>query len=403
MFALPSKEWYVGVCLALVLQSNYRLVSGIGIGELGLASFICLTPFFKPRTLEERSLFAENFASRFLLYLVACLLPSTLLTHVSTGGSLIDPAVAWRDYCAYVLNGLFIWSIAIRQFDIRSCCFAFTISSIALMSLQYAGGGPDAWYGTRFTAGARNPNQLSLYCTAGMVIAANGFKGLHRIAPALMMLIFFGLTSKSDAFMLTVLLSIVVYMMAVAFPPRYLTLGLVVVMLAGTYLALFTIESVVESLGNQWSEADEGGGRLPLYINGVQAWLNSAWSVVFGNGAGAFSGQFHPFDNAEAHNTIIDSLAIGGLFGVMVLFDPPLRALWSAYTAKQPVVFAAMAGLLVFSCFHYVGRHPVFWFAVLATGEACRKGASAHPVKGLTRRPFPAAPAAKVGARLGAC
>lgn len=403
MPALRSKEWFVGVCLALILQTNYRLMTGVGIGELGLAAFVGLGPLSARRSNDDRSPDVERFAARFLVYLLACLLPSTVLTHLGVWGPLIDPAVAWKDYCAYLLNGVFIWTLAYQRFDIRSCSVAFVISSLALMALQYLYGGAEAWYGARFTAGAHNPNQLALYCIAAMVIAATTFTSIRKAAPALFIFLYFGWASRSDALVVCVLAGFVVLLMAVVFPPRYLGVGITAVTLGMLYLAFFSMHQVAEVLGARWSDADEGGGRLTLLVNGAKAWLNSGWSVLFGNGAGAFSGKIYPFEGDESHNTIVDSLAIGGVVGVTLLFDPPFRALWAAYSAKRPLVFATMAGLLAFSCFHYVGRHPVFWFAVLATGEACRKAASAHPINGLTRRPFPSSASVKAGARLGAC
>jgi hypothetical protein len=403
MLALRSKEWFVGVCLALILQTNYRLMTGVGIGELGLAAIVALGPLFTRRVNDDRSFASERFAGRFLVYLLACLLPSTILTHLGFWGSLIDPAVAWKDYCAYLLNGLFIWTLAYQRFDIRSCSVAFVLSSLALMALQYLYGGAEAWYSARFTAGAHNPNQLALYCMAAIVIAATAFSNVRSAAPAIVLFLFFGWESRSDALVVSMLAGFVVLLMAVAFPPRYVGIGITAVTVGMIYLAFFSMHQVTETLGARWGEADEGGGRLTLLVNGAKAWLNSEWSVLFGNGAGAFSGKGEPFEGDESHNTIVDSLAIGGVMGVALLFDPPFRALWAAYSARRPLVFASMAGLLAFSCFHYVGRHPVFWFAVLASGEACRKGACALQVNGVTRRPLPSVPSAKAGARLGAC
>jgi hypothetical protein len=104
---------------------------------------------------------------------------------------------------------------------------------------------------------------------------------------------------------------------------------------------------------------------MTLYANGFEAWTHSWWTLLAGNGAGVFSGEFGPFEGMEAHNTPIDTLTIGGVVGFVGLYWVAGRATLRAYANSQPLLFACTAGLLALSCFHFVGRHPIFWFTIL--------------------------------------
>ena len=88
---------------------------------------------------------------------------------------------------------------------------------------------------------------------------------------------------------------------------------------------------------------------------------------MLGNGAGAFSGIAGPFEAMEAHNTPIDLLAMGGVVGLTAVYYYPVRNAVLAYNRGMTILFPLLAGLIVFTMFHFVARHPVFWFTVFAT------------------------------------
>lgn len=393
-------EWLAGSCLALVLQTNYRLAGGVGIGEIGLAAFILLAILLREPASTTSQATCERFSRGFLVYLVACLLPSTILTARGTWGTSIDPAAAWRDYFAYVLSGLVIWVMAAKRFDIASCARAFAVCTLGLTLFQYRFGGPEAWYGLRFTGGAKNPNQLALYCLCGIAATTAHIRHPRYRLPLLAGFAAMGFACRSDAFMLTLLTIAAVFAMAVLFPARYLWIGVIAVGAFVLFVAAFST-TLPEALGDRWGDADQGGTRLTLLRNGLTAWQQSWWTILFGNGGGAFSGKIAPFEGDEAHNTIVDTLAIGGVVGVVALFWYPIQTTWDAYGRGKPLLFATMMGVLAFACFHYVGRHPVFWFTVLAVGAA------AGPRSRVAIRPGRARPArvplSPARGHLGAC
>jgi len=374
-------EWLAGTSLSLVLQTNYRLAGGIGIGEIGLASFVVLAPFVREPAPSSNMKSRVRFSHGFLIYLVVCLLPSTILTGLGAWGTSIDPAVAWRDYFAYVLSGFVIWCMSERRFDIASCARAFAVCTLAISLFQYQFGGPEAWYGMRFTGGAKNPNQLALYCVCGLAATAAHIRHPRYRWPLLAGFCAIGLLCRSDALTLTLMTIASVFTMAALFPPRYLWMGVVAVGVLVLYVAVFAT-TLPDALGDRWSDADQGGTRLTLLRNGLMAWRQSWWTVLLGNGGGAFSGKVAPFEGDEAHNTIVDTLATGGVIGAIALFWYPLQTAWDAYGRGKPLVFATMAGVLAFACFHYVGRHPVFWFTVLAVGTAAGQDSPAMVRRG---------------------
>ena len=395
-----TTEWLTGSCLALVLQTNYRLAGGIGIGEVGLAAFIVLAPLLRESSPSLSNAASERFSRSFLLYLVMCLLPSTIFTALGAWGTSIDPSIAWRDYFAYVLSGLLIWVMAARRFDIASCARAFTVCTLAVTLFQYRFGGPEAWYGMRFTGGAKNPNQLALYCVCGMAATVAHTRLPQYRLPLLAGFAMMGFACRSDAFMLTLMTIAAVFAMAVLCPPRYLWIGIIAVGAVVMYVAAFST-ALHDALGDRWGDADQGGTRLTLLLNGLAAWQQSWWTLLLGNGSGAFSGKIAPFEGDEAHNTIVDTLAIGGVVGVAALFWYPLQTTWDAYGRGKPLLFATMTGVLAFACFHYVGRHPVFWFTVLAVGAAARQPAPAAIRPGPTRPVM--APLSAARRHMGVC
>jgi hypothetical protein len=364
MDKLLSVEVYVGLCLALVLQTNYRLASGIGVGEIGLAVFTGCSLLAAIRGRREQAA-ASEFPRVFVIYVLGGLSLSTAVTmlmgEVHQRGELGE----WRDYAAYALSALFIWSLSRHRLNLERCSIAFLIAGTLLVSYQYHYGGAEAWYASRFTGGAKNPNQLTLYAVCGLVLAVTFIRSPTLKCAAIAGCAAAGYLTRSDAFLATTAVIVATYVIAVAVPPRFF----VPACACGSGLAALIWYSysgvALDFLHQRWATADEGGLRMTLYANGFQAWTHSWWTLLVGNGAGVFSGEFGPFEGMEAHNTPIDTLTIGGVVGFVGLYWVAGRATLRAYANSQPLLFACTAGLLALSCFHFVGRHPIFWFTIL--------------------------------------
>lgn len=349
----------IATAISLVLQTNYRLSPEVGLGEIGLALVIgyaiarCFATPERTPSLREQPL-----ALVILTYLLAIVLPVTVLNALyHTFGT------EFRDLLAYLLCALTTFALATQPERSRQIALMILVITLTLVSLQYLfGSQTTAWYGlTRFTGGARNPNQLALYLVCLTLITA-----IHVQRPLLKLLVFallvfFGLASESDAFHAYMALTLGVLLLSLIIPSRYFLLVAPLLLMLVLIFVFFFIDDIQTVLGKQWSLADQGGSRLTLYANGLRAWLHNPLTMVLGNGAGNFSGLHGPFQGWESHNTPIDILTVGGLLGLLAIYFFPIKCALDVYRLDQRLVFACTVGLIGFTFFHFVARHPIFW------------------------------------------
>lgn len=355
-----------GISLALILQTSYRFDIGIGIGEIGLAAAtlagLCLGYLDR---LREHAPGPYTMARLLLAYCVLALAPATFLYSAFgvTGSSV-------RDLLAYALSFAFVFSLASRRTRVPLIFAAMLIVLIPTLVYQYAAGGEQAWYWERFTGGARNPNQLALYVVCSVVLAALFVTRWWLLVPAIAVLVYFGVATQSDAFLAYTSVVLITALLAFVLPRKYFFVGWFPLLVSITFALLVFGPAIADFTWQQWVSADQGFARLTLYENGIRAWLSTPFSFLVGNGAGYFSGIAGPFEAAEAHNTPIDLLAMGGLLGLAVVYYFPLRNLAGFYALGSRAVFSLYAGVVVFTMFHFVARHPVFWFTVYASAWA---------------------------------
>lgn len=357
---IPS--FLIAAAIALVLQTNYRLSPELGVGEIGLALFImyaitsCFATPARTPSLREHPLPVLT-----LVYLLAIVLPVTALNaFYNTFG------IEFRDLLAYLLCALTIFALATQPERTREIALLTLVITLALVSLQYLFGDINtAWYAlTRFTGGAKNPNQLALYLVCLTLITAIHVRPPLLKAGCFGLLVFFGLASQSDAFLAYLALSMGILLLSLIVPSRFFLLVAPVTLLVLLLVGLWFLGDITAMLGNQWSAADQGGSRFTLYVNGLQAWLDNPLTFVLGNGAGNFSGLHAPFQGWEAHNTPIDMLTIGGLLGFVAIYFFPVKCALDVYRLDQRLVFACTVGLIGFTFFHFVARHPIFWITI---------------------------------------
>src|SRR5207253_2507849 len=91
---------------------------------------------------------------------------------------------------------------------------------------------------------------------------------------------------------------------------------------------------------------------------------------VIGNGVGAWSGFTGPFGGTEAHNSFIDWFSIAGGLGLLLWLQTIVRFMMR-FRLTNPAPQINFLGLLIFSFFHFVFRHPFFWFAMCQCMLAC--------------------------------
>jgi O-antigen ligase len=96
-----------------------------------------------------------------------------------------------------------------------------------------------------------------------------------------------------------------------------------------------------------------------------------------------------PFLGYEVHNTFLDWATATGVLGVMAYVALLAWAVARAWRGGRPELVLMMCALAVFSFFHFVLRHPSFWFPLVITAFAAGRdpwtehAPSAHPAGSL--------------------
>jgi O-antigen ligase len=239
--------------------------------------------------------------------------------------------------------------------------------------------------GVRFMGLSHNPNQLSLLLSMipffALYLAQISADWVVKIKFFLLIIpcVIMGISTQSDALTMSWLLglSIIIFM---RFYSKILALRaynllspelknilklifrifvILIILIAGLFL-YHKIYNISESVYN---EGDQGSLRVTLWKNGITA---MSYSPLFGLGPGAHSGEIEPFLGFEAHNTFVDWGSSSGIIGLMAYVCLLAWVAWQTWKAKLFILFAAVISLMVFSSFHYVVRHPIFWFYLLS-------------------------------------
>lgn len=356
--SMPSKYALLGTSLALMLQTNYRLAGPVGVGELLAVAFIFLK--LANHALSDRTIAISRPDTLTLQYLgVVCLivLPMTLLSSAMN-----VPGTSIRDLFSYVFIGTVLLVLPQSNRDTKAMIVAFLFVAYATIIIQYLVGGSSAYYFSRFSGGAKNPNQLGLYLVASVCMVAylpnlGGRVGVVSLAT------FFGVASMSDAFLAAAFGAFSVWVMLRIFSPRA-ALYLMPALLLIIHITL-VYSGLLDSLNARWAVADEGAVRTVLYLSAIEAWSDSVFSMLFGYGAGSFSGIGGPFQGAEAHNTMLDFATIAGVFGFFLFPLKPLLMAMNSLSKNLRFAPAALVALIAFGLFHFIGRQPIFWVALV--------------------------------------
>ena len=244
------------------------------------------------------------------------------------------------------------------------------------------------WYSNRFAGLSKNPNQLALLVCPIPFVAlyfyqeARGAlrKSWYLVIGASTLVI--GAATRSDALMVSWLSGggmavCLIWLRTLRTVGRshlrravvYLVLPLAVVGVGVLYGP--SAYNRLVGMSNEVYEAQgQGSLRIVLYINGLRA---MAASPAVGLGPGAHSGGGGPFEGSEAHNTFIDWGASTGVLGLCAYLALTVWLALQARRARQPVLLVAIAAALVYSVFHYVMRHPVFWFYLVSMALLARR------------------------------
>lgn len=354
----------LGLSLVMTLQTSLRFAVGIGIGEIGLLVSSCFIILMRLLTNPKWKMQGSSkYVYGFWAFLFLVLTPATVLSFLN-----LVPGSSLRDLAAFVFSGMVILAVITNQKHLFVSCKTIVYSLPVVILLSYFFGGASSWYEEiRFTAGAINPNQFALYLIVAQLLAAITIERRFVLLGLNIFFLYFGLRSGSDAYLLSLAATFSIGCFLFVFKYKHLKILFPILILTFAFVLFLVLLFLLGAISEGWVEADEGGGRLSLFKHGIQAWLHSPLSILFGNGAGSFSGIEHSFAISEAHSTVIDSLTIGGPLLLWISYRPFFQFMWQSYVQNRPFVVGFVIALIVFLMFHFVGRHPIFWFAAIAT------------------------------------
>ena len=285
--------------------------------------------------------------------------------------------------------------------------------------------GTTPWYWERFRGWSANPNQLAMLCAAlGLVslhlgeTATRFDKKVAALACAVLP-VYVGRLTMSDTFAIVLVGSILLFAALKVWTwcssdQRMLTMRaafawLVILTVPVTAVAggiLFpSIKAGVEDLARDMAKGDEADSEQTAAIR-FHSWREALRrgfdSGMLGLGPGPhidipfilIEGRLgrtadprdieHPTVNGtpnfEAHNTLLDLFTQCGLIGVLSVVWLAGISLLGTIRARLDGLTTMLCGVAVFSIFHLIVRHPIFWFMMslsLVAADAARRRSAA--------------------------
>lgn len=369
-------EVFLSILVAYLLAANivrrsihlaravrYAMIMALGIGMAYFVGFMIA---------ESRGIVADSRARDFLALLFAMSVAVVTL-------DLARRCLPYRHALACVVVVLTLPTFAL---------FAASMVSPNLFGLQLD------YYGVRFQGWSDNPNQIAMVLVPLPFLSMFAAAQTRNRSMRLLMYgtcagaIVSGLGTLSDALLASWCVAISAWVVLAALergrqrgarasaPPRLGNWLLVhLVILLATLSVLSATTSLVSDILQR--ESNQGSVRLLLWVHGMQAAGESPW---FGLGPGAHSGVTGPHAGLEAHNTWIDLLAGAGFIGLAAYVAFLVWVAGGLLKPLAPLLVATLVALLVFSTFHFVLRHPTFWFYLaLVAAFASRAGGGRMP------------------------
>jgi hypothetical protein len=344
--------FFVGVALVL---NSFTLVRGDGAGgpfEILLLLSLIILGFFK---LIERHKF--NFLPLIaIIYLLVIMAPLTFLnSYFDQMGSSIRTlfALFFGAFAGFIIANT---NLVEQKYISLGGASVLIASFFAAMYLEI-----DFSNLQRLLFLSENPNQIALYSLGMLFLISWSIENKISLGIFNLFALGYGFFALSDTFFLAFFIIILFILFGFIIRGKAFSLLMTfwVLLIALAYVLIFPENVILEYIIKAWQNADEGGGRLTLALNGILAYLESP---IFGHGAGAFSGVNIPMMRYEAHNTFIDFLTMGGIPFILIVYVPFFLAAKELLLDSKYFILGILIGLVIFSFFHFIGRHPIFWF-----------------------------------------
>lgn len=276
----------------------------------------------------------------------------------------------------------------------REMVWRIVLIGLTSMVLQFSTGlgafslpGVDPWFYDRLRGWSLDPNQLAFFAMFILVLsvhlsetARTSREAVASIACGLPALIV-GLLSKSDTFVVAsiaagsvfVALKAITWLQPVRMLPTFrgtaVALGLLFLPLAVASVAPLwsrAMNQAVDASNEVYAEDGQGDLRLHLWREAYDKGI-AAGMIGYGPGPHLTSKSWKqpPPYKFEAHNTSLELFTQGGLMALTAFAWLGASTLHEVWRTRLSAMAAMVVGVVVFSMFHFVIRHPNFWFAII--------------------------------------
>jgi hypothetical protein len=248
----------------------------------------------------------------------------------------------------------------------------------------------EPWFYDRLTGWSQDANQLGLVSALLALISIHAAStagpgaNMKMISAAACAVIAFsvGVLTKSDSFTVGLMAAGVVFLAiksslwlatfkrGVTFRATLVSLvllGLPVVTVGALPLAPVAVDRLAAKSEALYNEDDQGDLRFHLW---AEAYDKGMGAAMLGLGPGPHltktkSWKRPPPNKFEAHNTPLDLFVQGGLLALLDIALLYASLFLLTVRAKLPALAALSCAFIVFSMFHFIIRHPIFWFGVV--------------------------------------
>lgn len=277
----------------------------------------------------------------------------------------------------------------------RRVTWLIVLFGTALLSLQLADAyglirlpiATEPWFYDRLTGWSDNANQLGLLAAFLTLLSihlaetATARVEIFAVTACVILAFSVGVLTKSDSFTLGILTGGAVFIaikswLWLAAPERRLTfraasvgialLALPMLAVAALPFAPAAVERVEAEFQAVYDEGSQGDLRLRLWTEAIDKGMDAAM-LGLGPGPHLTSKAYKrpPPAKFEAHNTPLDLFAQGGLLALLAIVWLYASLILATTRAKLAALAALSCAFVVFSMFHFIIRHPIFWFGVV--------------------------------------
>ncbi len=357
--------------LSFVLTTMTRLRipgASVGPGELLMLISSCVS-IVGSRQEEKKSSYCSQAVMKYWVVFFISLLLGTLVNLLT-----IKRGLSFRSVVAYLLCALVSYSLvkcygedAIKLIIKKTIIFGTVIFFLLFFYAKFGSRmllGISLLYGSRFTGGANNPNQLALFISPIPFLAtffANSASKSKKSKEAFVWIailaasIYIGAQTKSDGIIGAWSIAFVYLIYRFIFYRTNSLVRIGIIILFFLVILVFFRELIINVAIDWFKGLDEGGSRAVLWVGGLKAAIDS---LLIGYGPGSFS-----LESNECHNTFIDLLTQGGIIA-LINFGYLLFLVFN--NVKNNVLLSSsIVCICAFIFGHFAGRQPILYLYLM--------------------------------------